>query len=147
MKINHLGQIVLYIGGALLVSALVLGGAYLISRNLARASVQTGNAYYSTSTDSTWASSQALAGKTLAYGPGMFGSVVITSSTGGTMTFFDATTTVNGGIAAYATTTLATFGASVAAGTYTFDTSFSRGLLVTFSPSTGAGTTTITWKP
>jgi len=80
--------------------------------------------------------------KLLKGGAGEFGSVIITNSTAGSFNLYDATSTNHGD---HATTTLAKIGASLAAGTYVFDVSFSRGLLVEFQ-STNVASGTITWR-
>lgn len=104
-------------------------------------SIIEGQAYNSTTTDSTWNAAALISGgsKVLKVGPGTFGSVIITNSTAGSFNVYDATTTVNGGI--YGTTTLARIPASLAAGTYTFDSSFGRGLLIEFQSSNVASGT------
>ncbi len=80
--------------------------------------------------------------KVVKTGPGVLGSVVITTATAGTLSLYDATSTVTNTL--WATTTLATFRASVAAGTYTFDVSFTKGLLVDYTANIAS--TTITWR-
>lgn len=59
---------------------------------------------------------------------GVFGAFVITGANTGIVNFYDATTT--GPHSDHATTTLASFPASTAANTYTFDAAYHRGLLV-----------------
>lgn len=79
--------------------------------------------------------------------PGALGSVVITGAAAGVINIYDATTTnVNLRTAQAATTTLllATFPASAAAGTYTFDRSFYNGLYVETIGT--MPTTTITYR-
>ena len=75
-------------------------------------------------------------------GSGILGSVVITNSTAGSFNLYDATSTNHND---YATTTLAKISASVAAGTYTFDSVFSRGLVIEFQ-ATNVASGTVTWK-
>lgn len=75
-------------------------------------------------------------------GAGTLGSVVITGAGTGVLTLYDATSTVTN--TEWATTTLATFPASTAAGTYTFDVIFRKGLLIDYSGT--VGTTTITYR-
>lgn len=86
-------------------------------------------------------------------GQGVLGSIVISSSTAGTLNIYDGTNmavrTFSGATTSVATTTATTtvalFGASSANGTYTFDTAFTRGLTV--MPSTNfVGSFTITWR-
>jgi len=78
----------------------------------------------------------------LKIGPGALGSVVITGAAAGQLTLYDATSTRTN--TEWATTTLATFPLSTAAGTYTFDVAFKRGLLVEIITATG--TSTITFR-
>ena len=80
--------------------------------------------------------------KLIKSGQGTFGSLVVTTTGTGVINVYDATTTVNGGI--YGTTTLASLTTS-AAGTYTFDTVFIRGLVVE-TVGANTGTTTITYR-
>lgn len=106
------------------------------------------NGYYSTSTDSGWSSiTNGSQWRLIKTGAGQLGSVVITASTAGTLKLYDATTTVNSGLiplSLYSTSTIANFGASVAAGTYTFDVTFTRGLVAEFQSNAASGT--ITYK-
>lgn len=74
--------------------------------------------------------------------PGTLGSVVITGAAAGQMNFYDATSTVTNSL--WATTTLVSIPVSAAAGTYTLDVAFSKGLIYEFV--TAAATATITWK-
>ena len=79
--------------------------------------------------------------------PGTFGSVVITGAAAGVMTFYDATTsdaTKRDVVATSSLPVLASFPVSTAAGTYTFDTTFRKGLL--FDVKGTMPTTTITWR-
>lgn len=103
------------------------------------------SAYVGTTTDSTWNAAALQTGgfKLLRNGPGILGSIIINNSTLGSFTLYDATTTVNGGV--YGTTTLAKAVASVAAGTYTYDVAFSRGLIAEFQ-SSNVASSTITQK-
>jgi hypothetical protein len=104
-------------------------------------SVAVGNEYHATTTYNgsgvpTFATSQLLISNT----SGTLGSVVITGAVAGAMIIKDATSTTD-----LSAKIVATFPASAAAGTYTFDTVLFRGLLVT----TSAGlvpTTTITYR-
>ncbi len=75
-------------------------------------------------------------------GPGTLGSVVITGAGTGVINFYDATST--GPHSDYATTTIATFPASTAAGTYTFDVLFTRGLVYEIVGT--AATSTVTYR-
>ena len=75
-------------------------------------------------------------------GAGSLGSVVITGAAAGQVNLYDATSTVTNTL--WATTTLATFPLSAAAGTYTFDVTFSKGLLIEVIGATPSST--ITWR-
>jgi hypothetical protein len=88
-------------------------------------SIPIANDYVSTTTDSTFYVFPFY--KVLKTGSGTFGSVVITNSMAGVLNVYDGTTTNH---LDRATTTLAKFGASAAAGTYTFDTRFMLGLII-----------------
>ena len=78
----------------------------------------------------------------LQVGPGTLGSVVITGAGAGVINIYDATSTVAN--TEWATTTITTIPASAAAGTYTFDVSFQKGLLVEIIGTTP--TSTITFR-
>ena len=80
--------------------------------------------------------------KVLSLGFGTLGSVVITGAAAGTYNFYDATSTVQH--SDYATTTIASIPVSAAAGTYTFDAKYTRGLVLEIIGT--VGTSTITWK-
>ena len=73
---------------------------------------------------------------------GTLGSVVITGAGAGTINLFDATSTKTNG--EWATTSLASIPVSAAAGTYTFDVSFYKGLIVEIIGT--APTSTITYR-
>lgn len=75
-------------------------------------------------------------------GPGTLGSIVITGAGTGTINLYDGTSTVTN--TQWATTTLAVIPASMAAGTYTFDVTFQKGLLIEISGS--IATSTITYR-
>jgi hypothetical protein len=133
--------------GILAVMFLLFGGVYLSNRQNSTiySGVTDGQAYNSTTTSNTWDAKALVTGgfKLLKTGSGTLGSVVITNSTAGSFNLYDATTTVNGG--AYGTTTLARIAASVAAGTYMFDSVFNTGLIVEFQ-SSNVASSTITWR-
>jgi len=131
MKLNKIQKIGAFLGAM----ALIFGGGYTAT-NLG--SVALGGDYHSTSTEAGFVD-----GTVVQSGPGTLGSVVITGSTTGTLVLYDATSTVTN--TSWATTTLATFPASTAAGTYTFDIMFQKGLMVV-APSAGLATSTITWR-
>lgn len=128
---------------ALLASLLV--GAFFLGRNQIELSIgsvgQTGE-YHSTTT--SFLGNPASLIKT---GGGTLGSVIITGANTGVFLLYDATTT-NKNLRApeltSSTILLASFPASAATGTYTFDLLFSNGLLlerIGTSPSS-----TITWR-
>ncbi len=99
-------------------------------------SIQEGQAYYSTTTGTFAVATSSY----IRIGPGMFGSVIVASTTNVAFRVMDATSTLD-----IASTTLAKFPAGVAAGTYTFDSVFTRGLFLELQ--TGfAGADTVTYK-
>lgn len=130
------------VGAVFLVFVFLVG--YSISKiNTAKASVADGNNYYSTTTKA--AGGVALPSQSaIKPGPGALGSVVITGTAAGVMNFYDATTSDATKRTNPATTTIATFAASVAAGTYTFDATFNYGLL--YETTGTAPTSTITYR-
>ena len=67
---------------------------------------------------------------------GTLGSVIISSTTAGTMKIWNATSTTDS-----ASTTIATFAASAANGTYTFDAIITRGLIIETSIGFAGGYT------
>jgi len=80
-------------------------------------------------------------------GQGMLGSVVITGAAAGVFNLYNATTTdinLRTGNKATSTIVLATFPASAAAGTYTFDRQFTDGLIIDMIGT--SPTTTVTFK-
>lgn len=105
-----------------------------------------GDAYTSTTTDTTWNTTTFPTGlKIIKTSSGILGSVVVSGATTATvLTFYDATTT--GAHANHATTTIAKINTSTVAGTYTFDVAFGRGLVVEFPSALGAASSTITFK-
>ncbi len=98
--------------------------------------------YQSTTTRTATLGAALTSPTTLSQGYGVLGSVVITGATTGIINLYDETTTA--AHSDHATTTLATFPASTAAGTYTFDASYTKGLV--YEEVGAAPTTTITWK-
>jgi hypothetical protein len=73
-------------------------------------------------------------------GTGIFGSIIVASSTNTAITIWNATSTIDTG-----STTIAVLPAGATAGTYTFDVSFSRGIILSAS-STFAGWYVATYK-
>jgi len=126
-----------------LVVGCIYAGFYLKGRfNINTGSVSVSNEYYATSTPQGgpgWNTQK------IKVGAGTFGSFVITKAGDSEIWFLDATNTPLK-IDNFATTTslLAHFPASAAAGTYTFDVNFSKGLVI-YVPTGNTGTSTITW--
>lgn len=101
-------------------------------------SIQDGQAYNSTTTNSTWNLVPQRMLKT--YG-GTLGSVVVTKATAGVnIELRDATSTTD-----LASTTITTISSTATSGTYTFDVAFTRGLAVVQGVGNIASTT-ITWR-
>ena len=99
-----------------------------------------------TTTDTTWNKvSITTQFKVLKVGSGVLNNVVITGATTATeLKFYDATTT-NSHLN-HATTSIGITNISTPAGTYEFNTSFTRGLIVEFPSALGAASSTITWE-
>ena len=122
---------------------------YLSSTITVQGSVGFGNDYQATST----AANSSFGAQTkdeilLKTGGGSLGSIVITGANTGIFNIYNATTTnVNKRTGQKATTTIlvASFPASVAAGTYVFDAVFDDGLLL-YKDSGLMPTTTLTWR-
>jgi len=96
-------------------------------------SVVTGSEYNSTTTSATFPDNNVLK-----LGSGSLGSVIITGTSPGSVTVYDATSTDD------LSRVLANFQTTATPGTYTFDSVFSLGLLV--ASTDGTGSTTITWR-
>lgn len=106
-------------------------------------SVSQSSEYFATSTKNGVVGTTALAnGAILTTGPGTLGSIVITGANTGVINFYDATSTLTN--SQTGTTTLVAIPASLAAGTYTLDVQFSRGLV--YEVIGTAPTSTITWR-
>jgi hypothetical protein len=134
MKNYSLGQKVL---GAI-VGLFALFGVTVGVNNLG--SVSDGQAYNATSTyNYSGAQNLATSVQLKSYG-GTFGSVVITGAVAGKIRVQDATSTTD-----VSSTTITVFPASTAAGTYTFYSAFTRGLIVE-TVDTLVPTSTITWR-
>lgn len=104
-------------------------------------SVVQNSSYHSTTTRAF--NGNAIAnGQLIQSGSGDLGSVVITGAGTGIITIYDATSTITN--RQLGTTTLATFPASTAAGTYQFDSQYYYGLVVETSGS--VATSTITYR-
>ena len=126
-------------GALLLAAGALLPKLQVAEDSKSLGSITEGQEYNATSTSSNGAGLPARS--VIKTSPGALGSVVITGATTGIINFFDATSTNH---ANHATTTIASIPASAAAGTYTFDVAFSRGLLVEVTGV--APTSTITWR-
>lgn len=112
-------------------------------------SVNISNEYHATTTQYNTALIKAGQGQLVKTGSGALGSVVILASAPSTLYFYDATTTnvlLRTDQKATSTIWLASFPASAAVGTYTFDSIFVDGLLIEGSSATNVPTTTITWR-
>lgn len=138
---------------ALAALILTLFAYVLTQKDPAYGSVVVGNEYNATTTGSgaaygnTITGDQNLTGTTSPVA-GSLGSVVITGANTGIWHLYDATTTdVNKRTGNRATSTilLATFPASIAAGTYTFDAQYNHGLLLDYTSGI-MPTTTITYR-
>lgn len=133
------------------VAGVFLGGAMLLLSliflqkppQVAIGSVSQGGDYHATTTVAVGF----LNNTPLVVGPGAFGSLIITGVNTGIINLYDATTT-NGLLrtvsATSSLTLLATFPASTATGTYTFDEIFQQGLLPVITGTTP--TSTITYR-
>ena len=111
------------------------------------ASAFQGNDYYSTTTMAVF--NGTFDGvEVLKTGQGALAQVAITGAATGNLVFYDATTTdVTKRATTQSTTTItiADLAASVAAGTYTFDAQFTRGLIMTRLSGSGP-TSTVMWR-
>lgn len=99
-------------------------------------SVSDGNAYTATTTDSVYANKKVV----IKSGNGVLGSVIITGTSATVVELRNATSSTD-----VASTTIVTFAASAGTNTYTFDSSFNRGLVANFIGSF-AGQYTITFR-
>ena len=125
-------------GSLIGVIAILYGLVYVNNMNDPRSygSIQDGQAYTSSSTDSTYAASK----RQFKSGGGVLGSVIVTGTSATVVEIKNATSTTD-----IASTTLAIFAASPSTNTYTFDAAFDRGLVVNFLGSF-AGKYTITYR-
>lgn len=132
-----------------LLLAAFLGAALLFSWNPALpadASVLRGGEYHATTTNSFTVGGGPTE-KALLTEPGTLGSVVITGANSGTINLYDATTSnINARTGNLATSAIlvASFPASAAAGTYTFDGVVVNGLYLSVAGT--APTSTITYR-
>lgn len=119
-------------------------------------SVSVSSEYNATSTVQGWWPNPGVAQNTpkvLSLRPATLGQLIITKagSAGTTLSFFNATTTDtttgNSGRAATSTLLMITVPSDLAAGTYTYDAMFDKGiLLITTTTFGNFGSTTITWR-
>lgn len=130
--------IIAFIVAFAVTGGVALGQLWFAHPTIVSGSVSQGSEYHSTSTPALFVNNSVLQ-----TGPGALGSVVITNPGTGSITLYDGTTTLSH--PDWATTTIATFGASAPAGTYTFDAIVQKGLLVQFGAGTIASTT-ITYR-
>ncbi len=121
-------------------------GALSQKQDPAVASINAGQSYSGTTTYNGAGAPSVAKDIILKTGTGTFGSVVITGAVAGTITVYDGTSTNPALTTLAASSTIATFPASTAAGTYTFDKAFYNGLIVSFSSATALPTSTITWR-
>jgi len=117
-----------------LVALLGLLGVTVVAPTLG--GVPQGQAYQATTTTSSYANTKAIV-KTQS---GVLGSVIITGTSATVVELRNATSSTD-----VASTTIATIAASAGTGTYVFDSSFDRGLVVNFIGSF-AGNYTITYR-
>jgi hypothetical protein len=134
----------IYFPAILLVVGLLAG--FLIGKSLLNptvGSVTQGNEYYSTSTPVGGYTSALIKG-----GYGALGSVIVTTAGNQSYTLYNATTsnvTKRTGNKASSSIMLAQIPASLVAGTYTFDITFTDGLLIDVTAGT-LGTSTISYR-
>lgn len=135
----------LLIAGAIVIGILI--GSAVLTPQTTLGSVQETSEYMATTTAASTIYGSTITGDTLIKrGVGTFGSFVIEGATAGIINFYDATTTdVTQRTKATSTILLATFPASAAANTYTFDVRFSDGLYIDIVGGT-MPTSTITYR-
>lgn len=136
-------------GLALLGATIAFFAVYFgsIAPTLTVGSVVQGNEYVATSTaaNSVYGAS-VTASKLLKTGQGSLGSVVVTGANTGIVNFYNATTTdVTQRITATSTILIASIPASLAAGTYVFDATFTDGLYIDLVGG-NMPTTTVTYR-
>lgn len=119
------------------IAALFLGYILGTAPQTSFGSVETGQEYNATTTSAGGTYATVSGDKLLKTGSGALGSVVITGANTGVLNFYNGTTT-----SGYL---IASIPASAAAGTYTFDATFTTGLFVDLV-SGSMPTTTITYR-
>ena len=134
---------------AFLLIAVTLAMLVLQAPRNAGASIRVGDEMFATSTAASAVYGATITGDTLIKtGTGALGSVIITGANTGIINFYNATTSnvsARTGNTATSTILLASFPASAAAGTYTFDVVYTTGLLVELESGLMA-TSTITYR-
>ena len=134
---------------ALLLIAVTIATLALQAPREAYGSARPGDEYMATSTAASNVYGATVTGdRLLKTGSGALGSVIITGANTGVVNFYNATTSsvlLRTGGAATSTILLASFPASAAAGTYTFDAEYTNGLLVELESGT-MSTSTITYR-
>jgi hypothetical protein len=121
--------------GFIVALAVVAASVLVVRQDVALGSVVVGNEYNATNT-----ATMAAGPRLLRTGPSVLGSVVVSSSSATTFKVWNATSTLD-----IASTTPVQFVASPANGTYTFDASFERGIVVEL-PAGYNGSYTVTWR-
>lgn len=132
---------------AFLLLAVTLAMLVLQNPKEAGASIRSGDEYLATSTSATTVYGAFASSQVIVSGPAAFGSVIITGANTGTLNFYNATTSdVNKRTNNTATSTIliASFPASAAAGTYTFDVQVTDGLYIDILGL--AATSTVTYR-
>lgn len=134
---------------AFLLIAVTLAMLVLQTPQNAYGSIRVGDELFATSTAANAVYGATITGDTLIKtGTGALGSVIITGANTGIINFYNATTSnvsARTGNTATSTILLASFPASAAAGTYTFDVVYTTGLLVELESGLMA-TSTITYR-
>lgn len=138
----------LYVATGVLLFA-IAAHLFFLQTDKAIGSVAVSNEYTATSTAANSVYGATITGdKLVRTGSGSLGQVVITGANTGVLNIYDATTTsvlLRTGQVATSTILIASFPASAAAGTYTFDAVFNTGLLLDLE-SGNMATTTILYR-
>ena len=152
MNTNGVSSITVGFWGVVVLAVGMLAGVYLIGSPTDQdslGSISDDQGYNATSTAGNVVFGATITGdKLVKTGYGQLGSVVVTGANTGIVNFYNATTSnvlARTGNPATSTILLASLPASAAAATYTFDVSFTTGLLVELEAGT-MPTTTITYR-
>jgi len=143
MKTNILSVSKKFLGYGFLFLAVVVGSYVASTKDFAFGSVSQGSEYKS----NLFSTGRSTPTTILDTDGGTLGSVVITGAATGVINIYDATTTDIGARAPSQSTStifITSFPASTAAGTYTFDATFYRGLIVDIIGT--IPTTTVTYR-